>query len=179
MNIGETIFPSRTYLVYTRRLTVCRRGNGTGWSWQQLCLSQTCKVTALIIPRHIVTAASLPTHSASLHKYIQCKHTSTEAHTVQAVQDMFYTFHTLPWSHIVWPAPAQAVFSSCFSLVHCFSRLLWAELFTRFTLCSTFHCTVPGFSLRLVGGDVPVLELQLHFGCTSITMGRTGTVHKA
>ena len=33
MNIGETIFPSRTYLVYTRRLTVCRRGNGTGWSW--------------------------------------------------------------------------------------------------------------------------------------------------
>ena len=24
-----------------------------------------------------------------------------------------------------------------------------------------------------------VLELQLHFGCTSITMGRTGTVHKA
>ena len=120
------------------------------------------------------------THSASLHKYIQCKHTSTEAHTVQAVQDMFYTFiPTLPWSHIVWPAPAQAVFSSCFSLVHCFSRLLWAELFTRFTLCSTFHCTETGFSLRLVGGDVPVLELQLHFGCTSITMGRTGTVHKA
>ena len=36
------------------------------------------------------------THSASLHKYIQYKHTSTEAHTVQAVQDMFYTFHTLP-----------------------------------------------------------------------------------
>ena len=120
------------------------------------------------------------THSASLQKYIQCKHTSTEAHTVQAVQDMFYTFiPTLPWSHIVWPAPAQAVFSSCFSLVHCFSRLLWAELFTRFTLCSTFHCTETGFSLRLVGGDVPVLELQLHFGCTSITMGRTGTVHKA
>ena len=37
------------------------------------------------------------THSASLHKYIQCKHTSTEAHTVQGVQDMFYTFiPTLP-----------------------------------------------------------------------------------
>ena len=37
------------------------------------------------------------THSASLHKYIQCKHTSTQAHTVQAVQDMFYTvIPTLP-----------------------------------------------------------------------------------
>ena len=116
-----------------------------------------------------------------LHTVQVCTSTysaSTQAHTVQAVQDMFYTvIPTLPWSHIVWPAPAQAVFSSCFSLVHCFSRLLWAELFTRFTLCS--HYTVPGFSLRLVGGDVPVLELQLHFGCTSITMGRTGTVHKA
>ena len=65
------------------------------WLCLWLCLARTCKVTALIIPRHIVTAASLPTHTVQVCTSTYSASTQAQKHT-QCKQCKICSTHLYP-----------------------------------------------------------------------------------
>ena len=181
--------------MYTRRLTVCRRGNGTGWSWTAAVSEPDLQGDC---PDHTQTYCYAPEHlqmHTAHNTLIYILTLANTAHGAPITARHIVHHCTLPFVDILSDQPTPSHSTCKILTVHYTETHLSSKLNEKgqcplhiahtiahstlhillHTAHRTYHCTMHCSEAKRREGAMSLVQLQLHFGCRQ----HNGPVHKA